>query len=64
MRAVSDLHFHIGDTVHRFAPKAALASDLPYLMLLLMALTQPRSAFDVEGYLTKHDLWYCFPEVD
>lgn len=60
MRAVSDLKFRIGANDYTFAPEYALHDDLPRLMLLFMALTQPLGRFDIEGYMDEHSLWYCF----
>jgi hypothetical protein len=62
MKAVSELRFHIGGKKYDFRPKAVLDEDVPYLMALFMALTQPRGAFDVESYVDEHRLWYCFVE--
>ena len=63
MRAVSDLRFHIGDKDYLFEPEAVAAKDLPLLLPLFMALTQPRGTFDVAGYLDEHWLWHCFHVV-
>jgi hypothetical protein len=60
MRAVSDLKFHIGEGVYQLVPEAVTADDLPRLMLLFMALTQPAGRFDAEAYVDEHRLWYCF----
>lgn len=59
-RRVSDLKFHIGAGEYRFVPEAATATDLPRLMLLFMALTQPRGHFDTQGYVDEYGLWHCF----
>jgi hypothetical protein len=63
MRAVSDLHFHIGDKAYTFVPAAVVVDDLPLLLPLLMALTQTRGAFDVEDYVDRHSLGHCFRAV-
>lgn len=63
MRPVADLNFHIGSKTYYFVPGDVNASDLPFLLPLFMALTQPRGAFDVENYLYEHQLWHCFTEA-
>jgi len=64
MRAVEDLHFHIGDKAYTFEPEAVTTrSDLALLLPLFMAFTQTRGAFDVEGYVDRHALWHCFHAV-
>ena len=64
MRAVEDLHFHLGDKAYTFEPEAVTTrSDLALLLPLFMALTQPRGAFDVEGYVTGYALWHGFRAV-
>ena len=64
MRAVEDLHFHLGDKAYTFEPEAVTTrSDLALLLPLFMALTQPRGTFDVEGYVTEYVLWHCFRAV-
>jgi hypothetical protein len=64
MRDVSDLRFHIGDKAYTFEPDAVQPRDLPLLLPLFMALTQPRGAFDVEGYVNERALWYCFRLIE
>lgn len=65
MRAVSDIHFHIGTKAYTFEPDAvATRGDLALLLPLFMALTQPRGAFDVESYLDEYALWHCFRPVE
>lgn len=78
MRAVSDIHFHIGTKAYTFEPDAVATrgdlallpdavttrSELALLLPLFMALTQPRGAFDVESYLDEYALWHCFRPVE
>jgi hypothetical protein len=63
MRAVEDLHFHIGDKAYTFDPLALSRGELRLLLPLFMAFTQTRGAFDVEGYVDRHALWHCFRAV-
>lgn len=63
MRAVEDLHFHIGGKACTFDPLALSRGELRLLLPLFMALTQPRGTFDVEGYVDRHALWHCFRAV-
>ena len=62
MRPVADIKFHIGEKTYRFLPGAVTPDDLPRLILLFMALTQPQGTFDVAGYMDEHWLWHCFEE--
>jgi|688.fasta_scaffold373340_4 hypothetical protein len=65
MRAVSDLHFHIGGKAYTFEPETVTTrSDLALLLPLFMALTQPRGTFDVEAYVDEYALWHCFRTVE
>jgi len=64
MRTVDDLHFHIGSKAYKFDSASASAVDLPLLLPLFMALTQPRGTFDVEGYVDQCALWHCFRAVE
>lgn len=65
MRAVDDLHFHIGGKTYTFEPEMVTTrSELALLLPLFMALTQPRGAFDVEGYVDEYALWHCFKPAE
>lgn len=64
MRDVRDLRFHIGDKAYAFEPDAVQPRDLPLLLPLFMALTQPRGTFDVEGYVDELSLWHCFTVIE
>jgi hypothetical protein len=64
MRAVNELRFHIGGKEYHFLHGAVRCADVPCLLPLFMALTQPRGSFDVEGYVDEYALWHCFKVVE
>ena len=63
MRPVADINFHIGSKTYRFTARWLDLDDVPKLMLLFMALTQPQGTFDVETYMRENTLWRYFSEA-
>lgn len=62
MRPVSDMNVHIGGKKYFFRPARANAEDMPFLLQLFVALLGMRTAgeFDIDSFVTNHDLWKCF----